>query len=378
MIGKNELRVLVVDDSALYRKIATEILREIDDVMVVGTAQTGKEALSKLQIAKPDLLLLDVEMPEMTGIEVLKYIKLYNLTVGAIMLSSHTYKGGRLTLKALELGAFDFIPKPLTGDIDENKTTIKNMLAPMLAAYAGNKKFNTPISRSSGAAVSKMATVKHVPRTIDLPKKSPFCQAEIVAIGISTGGPQALSQIVQEIPDTFSLPIVIVQHMPPIFTKEFAKQLNKKCSSYTIKEAEDTEKIVKNTMYIAPGGKQMMVTNGFGHNGRRIRITDDRPENCCKPSVDFLFRSIADQYGTNALGVIMTGMGTDGMLGLRLMKRQGASILAQDEASCTVYGMPKGPIEAGIVDLVVPLDMMVETICRVIRFPWNKAKTASK
>jgi two-component system chemotaxis response regulator CheB len=371
ILPKEPLRILVVDDSTLYRRMVTDILVTIPDVLVVGTAPNGTAALARTKILHPDLLILDIEMPEMNGLEVLRYIKNHHLAVSVVILSSHTQHGSDMTLKALELGAFDFIPKPLTGDIVENKHRIREALAPMLAAYY-QRRVQQPLPRPLVGETQPTPTVGQA--STRLLKITPAtCRPKIVVIGISTGGPQALAKIMPDLPSDIGLPIVIVQHMPALFTKTLAERLDKKCALH-VKEAEDNEVITANTIYLAPGGKQMKI-DGDGTGRKKIIITDDLPENCCKPSVDYLFRSVADQYGCHAVGIIMTGMGSDGLFGLRLMKRQGATVFAQDEASCVVYGMPRGPIEAGIVDLVVPLDNMADAICRAAKFAWSRENT---
>ena len=188
---------------------------------------------------------------------------------------------------------------------------------------------------------------------------------EIVGIGISTGGPKALAKMMPQLPAPINVPILIVQHMPPIFTQSLARNLDSKCG-FDVKEAVDGEPITPNKAYIAPGGKQMKVVAGADGINRIIRITDDPPENSCKPSVDYLFRSIAQHYVGRSTGVIMTGMGSDGSLGLKLMKRSGSLIIAQNEATCVVYGMPKEPIENGIVDVIAPLDKIAEVIRKAV------------
>ena len=191
-------------------------------------------------------------------------------------------------------------------------------------------------------------------------------RSEIVGIGISTGGPVALAKMLPKLPDDLDVPILIVQHMPPVFTQSLAKSLRAKCS-IEVKEAVDGEPVRANTALIAPGGKQMKIMAGPDGKTRVVRVTDDPPENSCKPSVDYLFRSIAHHYVGRATGVIMTGMGSDGTLGLKLMKRNGATIIAQNEATCTVYGMPKEPTESGIVDVISPLDKIADEICRTVK-----------
>jgi two-component system chemotaxis response regulator CheB len=191
-------------------------------------------------------------------------------------------------------------------------------------------------------------------------------KSEIVAIGISTGGPNALNQMLPRLPGNLGVPVLIVQHMPPVFTKSLAVSLDKKCA-LTVKEAVNGENILANVVYIAPGGKQMKLVAGTDGQNRRIKITDDPPENSCKPSADYLFRSVADYYVGRATAVIMTGMGSDGTLGLAALKDESAFIIGQDEASCIVYGMPKAPAELGYLDIVVPLGKIAEEIVNSIK-----------
>ncbi len=187
-----------------------------------------------------------------------------------------------------------------------------------------------------------------------------------MAIGISTGGPNALAQMMPGLPGNLDVPILIVQHMPPVFTRSLANSLNSKCS-IEVREAADGDPVQSNVALIAPGGKQMKVVAGADGKRRLIKITDDPPENSCKPSVDYLFRSIAQHYVGRATGVIMTGMGSDGALGLKLMKRSGATVIAQNEASCVVYGMPREPVDAGIVDVIAPLDRIADEIVKTVK-----------
>lgn len=364
------LKVLVVDDTVLYRKIVSDVLVELPGVEVVGTAHNGKAAVSKITSLKPDILTLDIEMPEMNGIEVLEYMKAETPDVEAIMLSTLTHEGGAMTMKAMEHGAFDFIPKPQAGTMAENKEYIKDIIAPMLKAFARRKEIRSLLKRKStvsGAGAEKktrpagsaLQGMKETSRV----KKS---KSEIIAIGISTGGPNALTKMMPNIPSNLDVPILIVQHMPPVFTQSLANSLNSKCH-IEVKEASDGEPVLPNKAFIAPGGKQMKIVAGADGRSRIIKITDDPPENSCKPSVDYLFRSIAHLYLRRATGVIMTGMGSDGTLGLKLMKRNGATVIAQDEATCVVYGMPKGPADAGIVDVIAPLDRIAGEIVRTVK-----------
>lgn len=369
----SKLRLLVVDDTIVYRKIVSDILGEMPGVEVVGTAANGKIALTKIAALSPDLITLDIEMPEMNGLEVLAHLRDQNLQVGAIVLSTLTREGGNLTIKALELGAFDFIPKPDAETMEENRATVKAALGPMIRAFVRRQEIKTILK--GGRSTAHPKTISPAPsvtaqqddviiRMQRLTGRE--ARAEIVAIGVSTGGPQALSKLMPEIPPTIGVPILIVQHMPPIFTDSLAKSLDAR-AEISITEARDGEVLKPNTALIAPGGKQMKVVAGADGTKRIIRITSDPPENSCRPSVDYLFRSVAEHYIGRATGVIMTGMGSDGKLGAQVLKQNGALIIAQDEASSTVFGMPKETIEAGVADIVVPLDQIAREIIRSVK-----------
>lgn len=361
----------MVDDTVVYRKIVSDVLAESPGVEVVGTANNGKIAMSRIASLRPDVLILDIEMPEMSGLEVLALMKVEWPDVGAIVLSTLTQEGGEITIKALELGAFDFIPKPQTGSMAENREAVSNSLAPMLKAFARRQEIRRILKGKStpeGATSEKKtgpdsAGMVQRMKTITTQKRA---KSDIVGIGISTGGPNAMAQMMPQLPADLGVPVLIVQHMPPVFTKALANNLDPKCA-LEVKEAVDGQAIRPNVALIAPGGKQMRVEAGAEATTRIIRITDDPPENSCKPSVDYLFRSIAYHYVGRATGVIMSGMGSDGTLGSKLMKRNGSTIIAQDEVTSVVYGMPKEVIDAGIVDVIAPLDKIAQEICRTVK-----------
>lgn len=381
MLAERPLRILVVDDTVIFRKAISDILAELPDVEVVGIAHNGKIAISKIASLKPDLLTLDIEMPEMNGLEVLEYIRKEAMDVGAIMLSTLTQQGGDMTMKALELGAFDFIPKPQAGDMQENMRVIKDGLTPMLKAYARRKAIKSILKDGYYQVGSTGHENRNILRSVGIVQRMNAIsgkrgKSEIVAIGISTGGPNALAHMMPKIPPNLGVPILIVQHMPAVFTQSLANSLNSKCS-IKVREAVDGESVQPNTAFIAPGGKQMKVAAGADGKSRIIRITDDPPENSCKPSVDYLFRSVAHHYVSRATGVIMTGMGSDGLESLKLMKKNGATIIAQDEATCVVYGMSKEPIEAGIVDVIAPLNEIAGEITRTVK-GWSRPIPAGR
>lgn len=369
MLNTKPLRVMVVDDTVLYRKIVSDVLSAIPGVEVVGSAHNGKAAVAKLPSLKPDLITLDIEMPEMNGIEVLDHIQRHAPQTGTIMLSTLTHEGGAMTMKALELGAFDFIPKPQSGTMAENRQKIAAAITPMIRAFQRSprlKGFRKPAPRIGSPRSRTPAPKTALTPTLRVRPGLARSRSEIIAIGISTGGPNALAKMLPRIPADIGVPILIVQHMPPMFTQSLANSLAAKCK-ITVREAKQGEPILPNTALIAPGGKQMKIVAGADGKSRIVKITDDPPENSCKPSVDYLFRSVAHHYVGRATGVIMTGMGSDGTAGLKLMKQNGATIVAQDEASCVVFGMPKEAAETGLADAVLPLDQIADMIVKTVR-----------
>ncbi len=377
MIGMKNLRVLVVDDTIVYRKAVSDIIEEIPGVELAGVAHNGKIAISKIQTLKPDILTLDIEMPEMNGIEVLEELQRSHPGIGVIMLSTLTAEGSDMTMRALELGAFDFILKPQSKNQIEGKKEIRAALEPILRAFAKSRHASSLISSKGKIPSPTLSLRSPVPsgppggtRVLKPLGPKPTVlrrgKSEIVAIGISTGGPNALNQMLPRLPGDLGVPVVIVQHMPPVFTKSLAASLDKKCA-LTVKEAVNGENILPNVVYIAPGGKQMKLVAGTDGQHRRIKITDDPPENSCRPSVDYLFRSVADYYVGRATAVIMTGMGSDGTLGLGILKQKSAYIIGQDEATCIVYGMPKAPADLGYLDIVAPLGKIADEIVSSVK-----------
>ena len=366
----NTIKALVVDDTIVYRKIVGDVLNGMQGIEVVGTANNGKIALSKIRTLKPDLITLDIEMPEMNGIEVLQELKNIDNPPLVIMVSTLTQQGGEMTIKALELGAFDFLPKPEEGKMADNMLKVKQALDPIVRHV---KRHRLGIAAPQQLAPAKKpvppkikapdikTSVRTAPRPAGLKSKS-----EIIGIGISTGGPNALTTMIPMLPKTLKVPVLIVQHMPPMFTASLAASLDKK-SALEVREAKDGDTVEPGKVLIAPGGKQMKIVAGADGLTRKIKITDDPPENSCKPSADYLFRSIAQHYVGRSTGVIMTGMGSDGSKGLVQMKKNGSFIIAQDEKTCTVFGMPKEPIESGIVDVIAPLEKIAEEIVKTVK-----------
>lgn len=348
-------RVLVVDDTSIFRRIISDALLGIPEVEVVGTASNGKLALARMAALQPDVVTLDIEMPEMNGIEALTAIRAAGHKASVIMLSSLTIKGGQMTVRALEAGAFDFITKPEGRSQEENLAQLRDRLRPMIQTLARQREIRSllkPVTTSI-APVPPVALGNRMPRRAGSP---------IVLIGVSTGGPTALAQVLPALPSKIGAPIFIVQHMPPMFTEALAQRLQTK-SAIKVKEAQDGETAQADCAYLAPGGKQMKLAPG--KNGEIvIRVTDDPPENACRPSVDYLFRSVALHFPGRAIAAILTGMGNDGTEGARMLKRGGSFTIAQDEASCVVFGMPREAILAGVIDTIVPLHKIADAIVR--------------
>ena len=361
------IKVLVVDDTIFYRTIVSDILKTFPQVEVVGAANNGQIALARIKTLKPDLITLDVEMPVMNGLELMLAISEQGFDVDCLMLSSKTEKGSAITMQALALGAFDFITKPDAPSPEENIRELTKQLRKCVTIFEQRlllkRKMGTKgMVRKVGALPSAIQSKEILAVSSRAANRTEKSQA--VAIGISTGGPNALNLLLPKLPAKLGVPIFLVQHMPPMFTASLAKCLDEKCQ-LTVKEAVNGETVVADTVYVAPGGKHMKVASGMGLQ-KIIRITDDPPENNCKPAVDCLFRSVAREYGSKLTCVVMTGMGTDGKIGMAVAKAAGAITIAQDEASCVVYGMPKAVFDAGLADVVAPLDSMDLAILRTL------------
>ncbi len=369
------LKVLVVDDTVLYRTVISQALGELPQVEVVGKAANGKTALMRIKALQPDLVTLDVEMPEMGGLEVLEVIRREELDCGVVMISSVTKAGGDATVKALELGAFDFITKPDSGgSMEENRRLLREELAPLVEGYRKKLEKTGREIKPADVRLRERPPQKGTGREKEQPGRALVERMEriagrqkplMVTVGVSTGGPAALGEVIPRLPGKLGVPVLVVQHMPAFFTQSLAKSLNNR-SALTVKEAEDGEALRADTVYIAPGGRQMRLGKGAA-GGYVLQVTDDPPENNCRPAVDYLFRSVANLCPGRATAVIMTGMGRDGTMGVRLMRRRGGVVIAQDEATSTVFGMPMEVIKAGAADLVLPLPEIAAAITESVR-----------
>ena len=352
-VAPERLRVMIVDDSALFRQSVTAVFREMPDIEIVGMAKDGREAIEKMIAMRPDVITLDVEMPDMNGIETLRQMQKLKLPTRAIMLSSLTESGAKITLEALFEGAFDFIQKP-TGGMRESRSVLQTALAEKLSAFRTYRRSATKPMIDRSTPVAAVATT-----TTMTGNASSSCQ--LVLIGLSTGGPQMLRHVVPRIEADFPVPIVIVQHMPAKYTQTMASRLDE-VSPITVCEAAEGMKILPGHVYIAPGGQHLKLVKS--HGGVACRLTDDPPENGCRPSVDMTMRSAIEIYGAKILGIIMTGMGRDGLAGCRLLVQAGGVVFAQDEETSAVYGMPKAVVDAGLVTRVLPLGKIAPAIQR--------------
>lgn len=348
------IRVLVVDDSVVIRRLVTHALEEDPAIEVVGAASNGAIALQRIPQLNPDVLTLDIEMPQMDGLETLRRVRQDYPQLRVIMFSTLTERGASVTLEALSLGADDYVAKASNEkSLEQSMSRLRLELVPKIKQF-----FSAP------AAVTHQGAVR--PEPLRFPAAARMgsglkTRPKIVVIGVSTGGPAALGRILPKVPGEFQLPILIVQHMPPFFTRMLAERLDSSCQ-LTVEEATQSEAVNAGKILIAPGDFHMKVAAQSG----KVRVCLDQslPQNSCRPAVDTLFASIAEVYGGAVIGVILTGMGQDGLRGAQILKAKGATILAQDEASSVVWGMPGAVVHAGLADRVLPLEQVVPEILR--------------
>jgi two-component system chemotaxis response regulator CheB len=346
-------KVLVVDDSSFFRGRLKDIINEHPELKVVGVAANGQEAIDLAEKLQPDIISMDYEMPHMDGVSAVRAI-MAKRPVPIVMFSSMTYEGARITLDALEAGAVDFIAKNFA-EVSRDSAHLKKKLQETLLTFArqAQPRAISSLAKPSPAPAREPARRAPPParKVVDLPHPSPHRslkgKIKILVIGASTGGPVALSEVIQKLPASFPLPVVIIQHMPENFTRAFAERLNRICAVH-VAEATDGARLQAGQVLVAPGGKQLMFDR---RGGVKILPGDERVS--YRPSVDIAFASAANVFGAGVLGVVLTGMGADGCDGARLLKEKGAVIWGQDQASCVVYGMPKAVAE--LADEVLPL-----------------------
>jgi two-component system chemotaxis response regulator CheB len=374
--AKRLIRVLIVDDSAFMRRAIGKMLESEADMSVVGTAATGEAGMALQLELRPDIITMDVEMPGIGGLEAARAI-IKRRGPPIIMISSLTREGAETTLRALEIGVVDFIPKPNSAHIDILRVKV-DLIEKIRYFGSRSRQVNTaaaparmaaPALASSAAAALPMGPLQpvtaNVPRPTATRRAVPF---ECVALGTSTGGPVALAAVLPKLPGNFPLPIVIVQHMPPGFTKPLADRLNA-ASQITVVEGENGMRLVKGTAIIAPAGQQLRLRRTAG--GVEVCLEADVKKSLHVPSVDMMATAVGDTFGAGALGVILTGMGHDGVEGLAVIKRHGGYVLGQDEASAVVYGMPRAAAVAGLVDRVVALSDVARALCEATGTPYT-------
>jgi len=364
-----KLRVLVVDDSVVARRVLVRALSSDPAIEVVGTAPNGRIALVKIAQARPDLVTLDVEMPEMGGLETLAVLRKTNPLLPVIMFSVFTKEGSRVTRNALDFGGVDFVTKPTLGEgIEAASKVIREDLVPRI-------KTHLPLAAVPVTATDATRAASAVPGAAQ-DESQPAPRVDIVVVGASTGGPRALEVFLSGFPVDFPAPILIVQHMPQPFTKLLANRLAAK-SRIHVAEAHGNQTLVPGHAWLAPGGNHMTVESG--DRDVRIRISQEPPENSCRPSVDVLFRSAAIVFGPHVLAVMMTGMGQDGFRGCQAIRAAGGRILAQDESSSVVWGMPGFVAQSGLVDRIVPLhELAAEVLARVASHAAAQSRMRSK
>uniref|UniRef100_I2PZE8 Protein-glutamate methylesterase/protein-glutamine glutaminase n=1 Tax=Desulfovibrio sp. U5L TaxID=596152 RepID=I2PZE8_9BACT len=352
------IKVVVVDDSAFMRKALGTMLAKDPEIEVVATARDGEEGLEMIRRHQPDVVTMDIEMPRMDGLTALRHVMM-EMPRPVLMVSSLTSEGAEATLKAMELGAVDFIPKQLSKvslDIvkieDELRAKVKT-IARRRMSHLGR----SPLSARARPAAASAAAVERAARPATRPAGAQ-CR-DLVAIGVSTGGPPAVQKLLSALPADFPAGILIAQHMPAAFTGPFAKRLDGVCR-IAVKEAEDGERLQHGVAYVAPGGKHLRIDQKVSRID--VRVVEEPREALYKPSASVLFESVAMGVGRRGLGVVLTGMGSDGLDGMRVLKAKGGRALAQSDSTCVVYGMPKAIVDAGLADEIVDIDDMGETI----------------
>jgi two-component system chemotaxis response regulator CheB len=353
----DRIRVMVVDDSVVIRRLVTQALEQDSMIEVVGTASNGAIGLQRIPQYNPDLITLDIEMPDMNGLEMLRRIRREFPQLRVIMFSTLTERGAAVTLEALTLGADDYVTKASNeGSLDRSLARLREEMIPKIKQFFR-------VAPPSGSAKPGPASVSAVPVTGNRPMvQSLKLRPRVVVVGVSTGGPTALGAMLPSFPPNFPLPILLVQHMPALFTRLLAERLNATCQ-LTVEEASESDLVEPGKILIAPGDFHMKVASRRGVI--RVCLDQSPRQNSCRPAVDALFVSAAELYGGAVLAVVLTGMGQDGLHGAKLLKARGARVLVQDENSSVVWGMPGAVANAGLADRVLPLGEVVPEILSI-------------
>lgn len=346
----NPIKVMVVDDSVVIRKLVTDVLSSDPGIQVVGTAVNGRVALAKLDQLKPDVITMDIEMPELDGIATVRAIRALGCRTPIVMFSTLSERGATATLDALAAGASDYVTKPANvGSVAQSMDSVRAQLIPKLKVLTGRPVDATP--RPAAAVVPRPPVARRVPRR----------EPAVLVIGSSTGGPEALSRVLPALPADLPVPVLVVQHMPPVFTAQFAQRLDRLCPLRVV-EATAGVTLAPGTVHIAPGDFHLTVARAGSL--RRTALDQGPAENFCRPAVDVLFRSAVTAYDGAVLSVVLTGMGSDGRIGTGAVREAGGTVIAQDQASSVVWGMPGSVVQAGHADEVVPLDRVADTLLR--------------
>ncbi|PRY28746.1 protein-glutamate methylesterase/protein-glutamine glutaminase [Pseudosporangium ferrugineum] len=374
------IRVLVVDDSVVVRRLIVDSLTGAPGIEVVGTAANGLLAQAKIDSLKPDAITMDIEMPQMDGIAAVRELRKRHKHLPVIMFSTLSAAGASATLEALAAGATDYVTKPSNvGSIGESIAAVREQLVPKIHALAGRRPPGAPrpglgptkrpglappvTGRPAAPGRPGALTGRPAGKLPAAParplRRMPHGRVDILAIGSSTGGPDALTKVLQALPSDLPVPVVVTQHMPPVFTRMFAERLDRS-TPLRVVEAGDGMELTPGTVYIAPGDKHLVLQRR--NTATLTQLSGAPPENSCRPAVDVMFRSVASLYGAAAFAAVLTGMGYDGRGGAKVLRDAGAEILAQDEASSVVWGMPGAVVGAGLADEVLPLDRIASAL----------------
>jgi two-component system chemotaxis response regulator CheB len=384
------IKVLVVDDSVVVRRLIVDALGGAPNITVVGTAANGLLAQAKIDTLKPDVVTMDIEMPQMNGIEAVKELRKRHKRLPVIMFSTLSAAGATATLEALAAGATDYVTKPSNvGSVSESIAAVREQLVPKIQALAGRPSTTGTTVRAgpptgrSGTAAPRTGLLAPGPDRRGAPppgpparkvlRSGPQGRVDILAIGSSTGGPDALTKVLNAFPGDLPVPVVITQHMPPVFTRMFAERLDRSVSLKVV-EATDGMELAVGTVYIAPGDRHLVLVR----RGTQVltQLNSGPPENSCRPAVDVMFRSVAKLYGGAVYAAVLTGMGHDGRGGAKVLREAGAEVLAQDEASSVVWGMPGAVVAAGLADDVQPLDRVAG--CLVARLKVGRSAAVAR